>query len=306
LTSPEPAAPRGTIYDLGYQGYDGPRLGRRYAVWSLYVLSVRNAFGLGRGLLPKVLAFGLLALAFVPAVVQLILAAVLPTDEFEFVQPHEYYGFIQIIIILFVAALASDLVGNDRRSRTLALYFSRPIERNDYAIAKLAALSSSLLAITVLPQAVMFAGNWLGATDGGAWGRDHAGDALPIVLSGVLVCLLFASVGLLIATFAERRRFATVSILAIFLITFATVSIIVEVVDADAARYAVFLSPVHVMRGFTLVLFDAVPPLPFGQPEGVDEQIAFVDLPGAVYIAAALAYVAVCTFFILRRYRGTV
>ena len=183
MASSEPA-PRGTIYDLGYQQYEGPRLGRTYALWSLYLLSVRNSFGFGRGALPKVLAISLLALALVPALIQLLLAAVVPVEDFEFVQPHEYYGFIQVIIVLFVAALASDLVGNDRRSGTLALYFSRPILRDDYALAKIVALSSSLLAITVLPQLVMFTGNWLGAADSFGWLKDNAGDLPPIVISG--------------------------------------------------------------------------------------------------------------------------
>ena len=305
LTSSDPA-PRATIYDLGYQGYEGPRLGRAFAVWSLYVLSVRNAFGFGRGLLPKALALGLVLFAFVPAIVQLILAAVVPIEEFEFVRPHEYYGFIQIIIMLFVAALASDLVGNDRRSGTLALYFSRPIQRDDYAAAKLAALATGLLAITVLPQAVMFAGNWLGAADGVEWARDNVGDVLPILASGALICMLFASIGITVATFAERRAFAIVSILTILVLPFLVVSIVIEAIESDAARYAVFFSPAHLMRGFTLFLFDAVPPLPSGQPEGSDEQIAFADLPGVVYVLAALAYTTLATAITLRRYRGAV
>ena len=35
------------IHDIGYQRYTGARLGRGYAVWSLYVHSLRTAFGLG-------------------------------------------------------------------------------------------------------------------------------------------------------------------------------------------------------------------------------------------------------------------
>ena len=305
MASSDPA-PRGTIYDLGYQGYEGPRLGRVFALWSLYVLSVRNAFGFGRGLLPKALALGLVLLAFVPAIVQLIFAAVVPIEEFEFVRPHEYYGFIQIIIMLFVAALASDLVGNDRRNGTLALYFSRPIERDDYAAAKIAALATSLLAITVLPQAVMFAGNWLGAADGVGWARDNAADVLPILGSGLLICAMFGSIGIVVATFAERRAFAIISILAILVLPFTVVSIVIEVIESDAARYAIFLSPAHLLRGFTLFLFDAVPPLPFGSPEGSDEQIAFVDLPGVLYVLAAIAYTTLATAMTVRRYRGAV
>ncbi len=305
MASSEPA-PRGTIYDLGYQGYEGPRLGRAFAVWSLYVLSVRNAFGLGRGWLPKALALGLVLLAFVPAVVQLILAAVLPIEEFEFVRPHEYYGFIQVIIMLFVAALASDLVGNDRRNGTLALYFSRPIRRDDYAVAKIAALATSLLAITVLPQAVMFAGNWLGAPDGIAWARDNAGDLAPMLASGLLICVMFAAIGIVVASFAERRAFAIISVLTVLVLPFIVVSIVIEVIESDAARYAIFFSPAHLMRGFTLFLFDAVPPQPFGRPQGADEQIAFVDVPGVLYLLAAFAYSALATAVTLRRYRGAV
>mgnify|MGYP001583970183 CR=1 FL=1 len=38
----------GSIYDLGYRGYDGPRLGRRHAVVALFVHGLRAVFGLGR------------------------------------------------------------------------------------------------------------------------------------------------------------------------------------------------------------------------------------------------------------------
>ena len=306
MASSEPA-PSGTIYDLGYQHYDGPRLGRSYALWSLYLLSVRNSFGFGRGALPKVLAIGLVLLAIVPALIQLLLAAVVPVEDFEFVQPHEYYGFIQVIIILFVAALASDLVGNDRRNGTLALYFSRPILRDDYALAKIVALGTSLLAITVFPQLVMFTGNWLGAADSFGWFKDNASDLAPIVISGLLVCLMFGAIGVLIASYAERRSFALISVLAIFLISLSVVQVVVSIVDGVAARYAVFLSPVHVMRGFTLFLFDALPPLSFNSQEGnIDDQIAFADFPGIVYVLAALAYAGAASAVTVRRYRGSI
>ena len=35
------ASATGAIYDLGYRGYDGPRLGRRYAVATLFWASLR-------------------------------------------------------------------------------------------------------------------------------------------------------------------------------------------------------------------------------------------------------------------------
>ena len=50
---PDPALqaqPRagGVIHDLGYRGYDGPRLGRMQIVRALTWHSFRSAFGIGR------------------------------------------------------------------------------------------------------------------------------------------------------------------------------------------------------------------------------------------------------------------
>ena len=299
-------APRGAIYDIGYRPYEGRRLGRRFAIWSLYLLSLRNAFGLGRGALPKALAFGLVLLAFIPAIVQIVLAAVVPIDEFEFVRPHEYYGVIQVIIILFVAALSSDLVGNDRRSGTLALYFSRPLLRGDYAAAKLAALATSLLAVTVLPQVVMFGGNGLGAADALDWLKENGDDFAPIVGSGLLLCVMFASLGIACAAFAERRSFALVSILVVFIVPFLVAQIVInDVSDGDAARYIVLFSPAHVMRGFTLFLFDAFPAVTVEtRSDDIDDVLAFVDFPGVVYLFAGFLYTGAATALAFTRFRS--
>ena len=308
--TPTASGPAGTIYDLGYQSYEGPRLGRLYALRSLYVLSVRNAFGIGRGALPKVMAFMLVLFAHSLAIIQLILGAVLPVGDFQFVQPHEYYELIQFILVLFVAAIASDLVGNDRRSHTLALYFSRPIERDDYALAKIAALSSGLLALTVVPQLLMFAGNALGAANGLDWVRDNAGDLPRIVGSGVLLCVTFGSVGILIASYAERRAFAMISVIAIFLVALTAVSTVVSLSDNQELRYLLFISPLHVVEGSTLYIFDAIPAwsdvAEAATRDETSDQIAYADFPAYIWPLAALAWTALASAAVIRRYRGSI
>ncbi|MYE46711.1 MAG: ABC transporter permease subunit [Chloroflexi bacterium] len=306
MTTPEPA-PSGAIYDLGYQGYEGPRLGRLYALWSLYLLSVRNAFGIGRGALPKVLAFGLVALAFIPAVVTLIVGAVIAAEDFEVFAPRDYYGIIQFILVIFVAAIASDLVGNDRRSRTLPLYFSRPIERDDYALAKIAALSSSLLALTVLPQLVMFAGNAVGASSGLDWMRDNADDIPRFVASGLILCVTFGALGILVASYAERRAFAMISVIAIFFISLPVVGTVISEIDSDQVRWALFLSPLHVIDGSTAYIFDAIPEVDeFSRRGDPIAQIAWADFPSYVWPLASLAWAAIASAIVVRRFRGSV
>jgi len=56
----------GSIYDLGYRGYRGERLGRRHAVASLVRQSFRQCWGLGRPARAKIVPIGLAALATVP------------------------------------------------------------------------------------------------------------------------------------------------------------------------------------------------------------------------------------------------
>ena len=301
------SAPEGAIYDLGYRRYEGRRLGRAFALWSLYALSVRHAFGFGRGALPKALAIGLAVLAFTPALLQIALGALLPAGDFEFWQPHDYYSVIQIILVLFVAAIGSDLVGNDRRSRTLALYFARPIGRDDYALAKIAALATSLLGLTVLPQLVMFGGNALGAANGLDWMRDNAGDVPRSAASGLVLCAAFAGLGVLAASYAERRAFALIGVIAIFLITLTVVTIVVASIDNEGLRWLLFASPLHVVTGSTLWIFDAIPPLADASRTGdADAQIAWADLPGYVWTLAALAYGALASALVVRRYRASV
>ena len=304
---PASSAPEGAIYDLGYRRYEGRRLGRAFALWSLYALSVRHAFGFGRGALPKALAIGLAVLAFTPALLQIALGALLPAGDFEFWQPHDYYSVIQIILVLFVAAIGSDLVGNDRRSRTLALYFARPIGRDDYALAKIAALATSLLGLTVLPQLVMFGGNALGAANGLDWMRDNAGDVPRSAASGLVLCAAFAGLGVLAASYAERRAFALIGVIAIFLITLTVVTIVVASIDNEGLRWLLFASPLHVVTGSTLWIFDAIPPLAGASRTGdADAQIAWADLPGYVWTLAALAYGALASALVVRRYRASV
>src|SRR3954463_10053259 len=65
----------GTIYDLGYQRYEGNRLGRNHAIANLIRYSFRAAFGLGRGPRAKAVPMIISAIVFLPAIVQVGIAS---------------------------------------------------------------------------------------------------------------------------------------------------------------------------------------------------------------------------------------
>jgi ABC-2 type transport system permease protein len=204
---PKPAeSAAGNIYDLGYRNYEGVRLGRRHAVLALYVQSLRGIFGFGRHTSSKIIPIGLTIIALLPAVIQLGVTAITP-DAIEpsgMFQPSDYYEFIQWPLVLFVAAVGPELLGRDQRNHTLSLYFSRALLRSDYVLAKLAALASALIIISLVPQLLVFAGNAFAGSDSLQYVRDNWRDIAPIVGSGILLSLFMSSIALAIASQTSR------------------------------------------------------------------------------------------------------
>src|SRR5690348_11169345 len=105
----------GTIFDLGYQGYAGPRLGRHYAVISLYDYSFRSACGIRRRASAKVFPRGLAVSLNLPALLQVGVAAV-ASQRITVVRPERYFNLVEIVLALFCAAVTPELLTRDRRT----------------------------------------------------------------------------------------------------------------------------------------------------------------------------------------------
>ena len=282
----------GSIYDLGYRRYDGVRLGRRHSVLSLYFYTLRGAFGLGRRSSSKIIPIAVAIIAFIPALIQLGIAAIVPA-QFEIIKPENYYDYVQVIVALFCAAVAPEIVGRDQRTRTLSLYFSRALQRRDYALAKLAAFVTALLLLTLLPQAVLFLGSMLAANDIPQFLKDDWRQLPRIGVSGLLIAGLMASLSLAIACQTSRRSYATVAVIALFLVTTPLANIFVRAAGG-VGRFAVLFSPFDLLAGTTQWVFDVTP----------DSQhiVSVADLPLLVYPVVTLAIIGIATALILRRY----
>jgi ABC-2 type transport system permease protein len=287
------ATPTTSIYDLGYQPYDGPRLGRRYAVTSLFFYSLRAVFGIGRPLLSKAFPMGLAILALIPALVQLAIAAIAPLD-LEFVRPEEYFSFVLIVLALFCAVVAPEIVGRDQRNRTLPLYFSRALSRADYVTAKWTALVVGLAGVLALPQLILLAGNAVATEDLVGYLGDNLDLLAPILAGSLTVAVVMSSISLAIASQTSKRAIATGAVVAYFVIFTALGSILVETTTGDVQRYVVLLSPANVLDGSVYWFFDAPPPF--------DSDLEKAGRPGYVYFLAAIGYTAVSLGGLYRRY----
>ena len=65
----------GSIYDLGYQGYHGPRVRRPTVALGLLAQTLRAAYGIGRGGRAKIVPFLMLALSVLPALLAVGISA---------------------------------------------------------------------------------------------------------------------------------------------------------------------------------------------------------------------------------------
>jgi ABC-2 type transport system permease protein len=297
--------PGGSIYDLGYRGYDGPRLGRRSAVRALFAHAVRTCFGIGRGGRAKIPPFVLAGLAILPAVVAVGFAALAAQagpggEAIEQASPiryESYYGLVGILVMLFCAGQAPELFGRDQRYGVLPLYFSRVLTRADYALAKVFGLIAVVAGVVLAPYVVLFIGRVFVAPDPITGLRDEI-DAVPrFVAQALLVAGLLGGLASLISSWTPRRAYAIAAIIAVFIIPPIIVAILGSGgvgTNTDIARIAVLLSPGDILVGTTAAIFGSIPDSP---------TVAALDMPGWSFVLAAIIGALGSIGLTVRRYR---
>lgn len=295
------SGPGGSIYDLGYQSYDGPRLGRRSAVRALFAQTVRACFGIGRGGRAKIAPFGLAALAILPAVLAVGFSALAAQagpaggaiEDASPIRYESYHGFVGILIMLFCAAQAPELFGRDQRYNVLPLYFSRALTRTDYAISKVGGLVVALLVVELSPYLILFAGRVFVAPDPAIGLADEIAALPRFLLQGALVAGLLGGLAGLIAAWTPRRAYATAAIIAVFIIPPIIVGLIGNLASQDLARAIILFSPADVLDGTNAAIFGSIPDSPV---------VASVDLPDRAYFAAAAVGMVGSVGLTIRRY----
>ncbi|MBV9204921.1 MAG: ABC transporter permease [Actinobacteria bacterium] len=291
----ETAQAAGVIHDLGYRGYDGPRLGRAQIVRALTWHSFRSSFGLGRGVKGKVVP----ALAFIaiclPAFVNAFAVARGNARLFGY---DVYVPALRVAVVtIFLAAQAPELVSKDLRSHVLPLYFSRPLRRVDYPLAKYLALTGALLILIEVPLVLLYLGTIASAKGGAAvWGETRA--LIPGLGVGLMWAVLMAAVGLVLASCTGRRAIATGIVAIACFLTFTLAQLVIQAEGGPAAtsagaRVAGLFSPFTLLDGTRVWL-------------GGSARAGLVADPGRygpLYGALAVVLLAACLGGLAVRYR---
>jgi len=252
----------GVIHDIGYRQYGGQRLGRPQIVRALALDSLRTAFGLGRGVKAKIFPALLFALMCLPAVVSIAAMALNPGNG-QLISYDTYQSTLRpLVLLVFVALQAPNLVSGDLRSHTLPLYFARPISRSDYPIAKLIGFTMACLALIEVPLLILWVGT-ISQVHGARAVWHQTTEFGPGLLYGAAWAVLLASVGLVLASATGKRVFAICAVAIPLFVTWVLATVLSHValhtfqpVGSGAeppalASLAGLINPFTVLNGLT-------------------------------------------------------
>ena len=211
------------VYKRGYQRYDGPLTGRwtRFLVLPRYAW--RRLYQQRLILLLTMVAFvwPLLCAGFVYLTNHLDLLPGLDREFLDFIQVNgnffRVFMYVQAGFAVFIAALAGpSLIAPDLANNALPLYFSRPLTRWGYALARLMVIVGMLSVVTWIPGLILFllqvslAGGW--------WFLSNWTLGAGVVIGFLLWLLILSLVAMASSAYVKWRVVAAAVSLAFFFI----------------------------------------------------------------------------------------
>jgi ABC-2 type transport system permease protein len=285
--------PAGAIHDIGYRHYDGPRLGASYIRRSLFIETLRGAFGLGRSARSKVMPFLLLAVMVLPAVVVGIVTSYIGLSELPLGYT-EYVITMQVAVTVFLGSQSPAVISRDLRFRVASLYFSRPLSRRQYVQAKYAGMAAALFLLLGLPITLLLAGALLAELPLG----DQLPDYLRAVAGAGLYALVLGGVSLVVAAMTPRRGVGVAAVVGVLLVLSglqaAVRAMATEFGNDVFTGYTGLMSPYTLVDGVVAGLLGAESSVGRGPPDGVGT---------AVFVAVLVALVVGCYATLVSRYR---
>lgn len=286
----------GEVFDRGYQHYEGSRHGRAGSVWALARFSMARAMGIKKSWTAKVIPILVYIGAFMTAIIPIGIESftgqvVMPYDQF--------FNIIFLLIGVFVATIAPEMLCGDRRENVLSLYFSRPITRLDYVLAKLLATALLTLTVTFVPAFILWLGRSLLADAPLSALGNNLDDLARIALAGMLIAFFLGAGGLMIASFTGRKAIAVAVTIVGFLVLETLANTLLQVVPGRWENLVILLSPSNTISAFLAQLFPGADSSGTANPDVVFSSTLY---PTEGYIAFLAGMVIVGVGVILSRY----
>ena len=286
----------GTVFDIGYQRYTDAREGRGRSRQAIFKDGVRIALGLGRGGRAKVLPwFFIVVLSVLGLGFALVAGAANrlggpgTAEKVNLPSHSDYYGIASIILFVFGAVMAPELLCRDKRDGTINLYLVRPVTGGDYVMARWAAFFAVMSVAAWLPQLLLFLGLSAGDPTPIVYLQQHWIDVPRFLLAGAAMALYVTTLSMLTASFTSRRAYASVFLVGLFVITTPFTVGLAEEIGGKAGQWISMFNltniPVHVndvIFGDVSDITEDAPARKLGSAMLVGWYFAWTLVPGAV------------------------
>jgi len=290
------------VFDIGYQRYTGPREGRNRARLAVFKDGVRTALGFGRGARAKILPWSFIALlASIALVMAMMIGAANrfggqgAADQINLPSHSDYYGIASIILFVFAAVVAPELLCRDRREGVINLYLVRPLTGGDYIGARWAAFLVVMLAAAWLPQFILLIGLSMGDPTPVQYLRNNWLDVPRFLAAGAAIAAYATTLAMLTASFTTRRAYASVFLVGLFIITTPFAAELASEIEGVAGQWISMFNlatiPVHVN--------DVI----FGEVSGVTSNAPAGEFPAWLLVTWYFAWVIVPGGVLWSRYR---
>lgn len=286
----------GTVFDIGYRNYTGPREGIARSRLALYKDGVRTSLGIGHGGRAKFLPIGFIVVLSVIGLIMALIAGAIDryttpgmAERLNLPSHADYYGITAIILFVFAAVVAPELLCRDKRDGVISLYLVRPLTGSDYIRARWMAFLSVILAAALLPQIILFLGLLLSDPVPLDYLKANWLDVPHFLGAGTVMAVYTTTLALLTASFTTRRAYAAVFLVGLFVISAPFTIGLAQELDGAAGQWVSMFNltniPLHVsdiIFGEVSELTSIAPARELGSPILLTWCALWIIVPGAV------------------------
>jgi ABC-2 type transport system permease protein len=286
----------GTVFDIGYQRYSGDREGRRRGRLAIFKDGLRIALGFGRGGRAKILPWAFVAIFSLIGLIMALISGAAnkfggegAAAEMNLPSHGDYYAIVAIIVFVFAAVVAPELLCSDRREGTINLYLVRPVTGTDYVVARWLSFLAVMLFTLWLPQLLLFLGLSMGSPEPVQYLREHWLDIPRFLLAGAVMSVYATTLAMLTASFTKRRAYASVFLVGLFFISMPFTLGLAEELGGTAGAWISMFSllniPLHVIDmifGELSELTEEAPARLFSDASLLWWYLLWIVLPGVV------------------------
>ena len=230
------------VYRRGYNRYQGPITGRLSRLLVLPKYSWRRLLQqrLVESFLVGAMFYPLLCIGFVYLCNHVELLSGFGSETKDLLQIDGKFFLIfmnvqGVFAIILTIVSGPKLIAPDLSNGALQLYFSRPLSRAEYVLARLLVLLGLLSLITWIPGLLIFSLQW--GMAGWKWFAQNWNLGLGIFIGSLLWILLVSLIALTCWAYVRRRIMAELSILWTFFVLNVVAEIVNNVLDVTWASF---------------------------------------------------------------------